>query len=406
MLLPSFRTQSHINTLQAASLAGTRSVGHVVSQALTEDPVGSVFVANITVGREPAGVAYDSSNGYVYFTNHLSNSTSVISGSTVVATIPVGIGPGAVSYDSRNQYVYVANSIFNISNSVSIISGTTVLTTIPMVYAPDGLAYDNSNGYVYVSTTKPSYYANPVNVIEVVNGTKVIANITAGSAQDSFVQGIAYDERNGYVYVADWEEDRVTVINGTTVMANVSVGSAPTGMGYDSGNGYIYVPAYSPPYGASIAVIKDTTLVATISGRDVPPGGTGVAYASNNGYVYVANSGVCDLCFAAQSSLTVISNTTIVDTIWGGIVPWQAFLGVAYDSENRDIYVANPSQNTTNAGTVRVISTNAHDLLLGLEPTIFYTIAVVIAVASIMIFVIGNLAVKRGRWGRATTHVQ
>ena len=51
--------------------------------------------ATITVGSQPEGVAYDSGMGEVFVANYGSGTVSVISDSTngVVATIPVGSGP-------------------------------------------------------------------------------------------------------------------------------------------------------------------------------------------------------------------------------------------------------------------------------------------------------------------------
>jgi len=81
-------------------------------------------IGNITVGSAPAGVAYDSSNGYVYVANSASDTVSVINGATntVIASIAVGSGPWGVAYDPSNGYLYVTNYY---SGTVSIISTST-----------------------------------------------------------------------------------------------------------------------------------------------------------------------------------------------------------------------------------------------------------------------------------------
>ncbi|MGC9074068.1 MAG: YncE family protein, partial [Caldisericum sp.] len=60
-------------------------------------------------GLYPIGAAFDSFNGYVYVTNALSDSVSVINGATntVIANIPVGSNPRGTAFDSSNGYVYV-----------------------------------------------------------------------------------------------------------------------------------------------------------------------------------------------------------------------------------------------------------------------------------------------------------
>src|SRR5205823_1921193 len=79
-------------------------------------------------GANPAVVAYNSGNGYVYVTNPFSDIVSVINGTTVVATVPVQYNPSGVAYDSGNGYIYVAND----TTYVSVINGTTVVPTVPV----------------------------------------------------------------------------------------------------------------------------------------------------------------------------------------------------------------------------------------------------------------------------------
>ncbi|MEM4058114.1 MAG: YncE family protein, partial [Thermoplasmata archaeon] len=132
---------------------------------------------NISNGLEPVGVAFDSSNGYVYVTNSNSSDVSVINGATntVIQTIPVGHVPYGVAFDSSNGYVYVTNMD---SNNVSVINGATntVIQTIPVGSEPYGVAFDSSNGYVYVTNLG----SNNVSVINGATNT-VIQTIPVGS---------------------------------------------------------------------------------------------------------------------------------------------------------------------------------------------------------------------------------
>src|SRR5256712_78768 len=68
--------------------------------------------------------------------------------------------------------------------------------------------------------------------------------------------GLAYNSKNGYVYVADNQENSVTVISGTTVVATVPVGDSPVGVGSDGGNGYVYV---TNDNSNNVSVISTTT---------------------------------------------------------------------------------------------------------------------------------------------------
>jgi YVTN family beta-propeller protein len=290
-------------------------------------------ISNIRVGSGPYGIAYDSSNGYVYVANWNSNNVSVINGAnnTVIASIAVGSEPQGVAYDSSNGYVYVTNEG---SNSVSVINGAnnTVIASIAVGSEPDGAAYDSSNGYVYVA----NWNSNDVSVINGANNT-VIASIAVGSEPD----GAAYDSSNGYVYVANYGSNNVSVINGAnnTVIAYIAVGSWPEGVAYDSSNGYVYVTNEGSN---SVSVINgaNNTVIAYIAVGSEP---VGVAYDSSNGYVYVA--------IGYTSSVSVINgaNNTVIASIAVGSGPG----GVAYDSSNGYVYVTN-----WNSGTVSIISTS------------------------------------------------
>jgi len=286
----------------------------------------------ITVGSYPLGVAYDSSNGYVYVANSNSSTVSVINGATnkVIANIAVGSYPFGVAYDSSNGYVYVANEG---SNNVSVINGASnkVIANIAVGSSPLGLGYDSSNGYVYVT----NWGSNNVSVI---NGAsnKVIASIAVGS----WPWGVAYDSSNGYVYVTNEGSNNVSVINGASnkVIASIAVGSYPYGVAYDSSNGYVYV---ANDDSSSVSVINGATntVIASIA---VGLGPWGVAYDSSNGYVYVANEG--------SNNVSVINGAT--NTVIASIAVGSEPAGVAYDSSNGYVYVANYDSNS-----VSIIST-------------------------------------------------
>ncbi len=80
--------------------------------------------STVTVGTNPEGVAFDSTNGYIYVANSGSGTVSVIDGSTnaVVANVTVGTSPDKIAFDSTNGHLYVAN--FG-SGTVSVIDGST-----------------------------------------------------------------------------------------------------------------------------------------------------------------------------------------------------------------------------------------------------------------------------------------
>src|SRR4051794_20532224 len=80
---------------------------------------------------------------YIYVTNPLDNTLSVIDGSTytVVATVPVGTSPAGVAVSPDGRYVYIAETE---ANAVSVMdTGTNTITTtvaLPARSAPAAVA--------------------------------------------------------------------------------------------------------------------------------------------------------------------------------------------------------------------------------------------------------------------------
>jgi YVTN family beta-propeller protein len=83
---------------------------------------GSVLTT-VPVGRDPTGIAVDTSANVIYVSNLEDNSVSVIDGATdkVVATAPVGVSPGAVDVDQATHTAYVIDQH---DDAVSVISRT------------------------------------------------------------------------------------------------------------------------------------------------------------------------------------------------------------------------------------------------------------------------------------------
>jgi len=186
------------------------------------------FTSPLVPGVNPIGVAYDSSNGYLYVAEHGSDVVSVINTKTneIIKTINVGTSPWGIAYDPSNGYLYVTNGWFGgyggyvwyYTNNVTVINGATntVIANISVGEGPYGVLYDPSNGYIYVTNTAQ----NNVSVIDGANNT-VIASINVGFNPE----GVAYDPSNGYIYVANSFSNSISVINGAnnTIISSIAV---------------------------------------------------------------------------------------------------------------------------------------------------------------------------------------
>ncbi|MBN1832632.1 MAG: beta-propeller fold lactonase family protein [Deltaproteobacteria bacterium] len=99
------------------NISNTVSVIYVYSNGVTE----TINVEDDGLGEGPLGVAVSPDGSYVYVANSLSHTLSVIqtSGNTVETTVDVGAGPWGVDVRNSGDFVYVANSL---DNTVSVIS--------------------------------------------------------------------------------------------------------------------------------------------------------------------------------------------------------------------------------------------------------------------------------------------
>src|SRR5438034_3283338 len=276
-----------------AKIGENQSTEGFAASALTVDSGGGTVGATIPVGGNPAGVAYDSGNGYVYVTNPFSDIVSVINGTTVVATVPVEYNPSGVAYDSGNGYVYVAND----TTYVSVINGTTVVATVPVGGEPNALAYDSENGYVYVTNSDSQ-------TVSVISGTVVVATVPVGNCPD----GVAYDSGNGYLYVSNYCSGTVSVISAVEQPSfDFSLSSpSPGSISFVRGD-------TSPSSSITATLTTGSAVPVTITASDLPDGVT--AYFTNN-----PCSPTCtvSVSFTATESVPTGTVTVSINVTGGG----------------------------------------------------------------------------------------
>jgi YVTN family beta-propeller protein len=302
---------------------------------------GPKVVANITVGSEPNGVAYDSRTGEVFVANTGSGNVSVVCDggpycgadmkNKVVGTIAVGSNPYGATYDSAKGEIFVTH--YNSAGSVAVISDSTdkVLTTVPVGDAPAADLYDPGAGEVFAS----NFGSGNVSVISDATN-KVVANVGVGDGPYQ----MAYDSAKGEIFVPSEDSSNVSVIcdgssacggaadlNKVVAVVALPTGSIPSGAGYDGARGEVFV-ACDVGHG-NVSVISDATnaVVAT-----VPVGsGSSTAVYDSMGEVYAPNYDS-----AAVSVISAASNS-VVATIGVGMEPAFA----AYDPSQSEVFVSN-----------------------------------------------------------------
>jgi YVTN family beta-propeller protein len=204
--------------------------------AVVADKDGHI-VANVQVGRNPSGIAYDSGKKEVYVVNTIDGTVSVIDiNNQVIATIPVGKSPTRIAYNSGKGEVFVTNEE---SSTVSVISDSKheVVATITVDagatnFGPTGVAYDSGQHKVYVAN--PHY--NTVSIIpDAAYQVKTTINNILGA------RAVAYDSGKGQIWVLTSGGVSVISDSNDQVIASVGIATGLYGIAYDSGKGEIFV---------------------------------------------------------------------------------------------------------------------------------------------------------------------
>jgi YVTN family beta-propeller protein len=219
-----------------------------------------------------------------------------------------------------NGRVYVTNDD---SNIVAIVNGMGETGSIKANGTPYGIAYDNRNGYLYV--TIGGFDGD----VAVINGSSdvVVETIPVGMWPDA----IAYDNENGYLYVVNNDYyGKVTVINGTSnaVVGLVPVGGWPNSIAIDSGNGNLYVTGQNNSdyyYNGSVTVI-DGRNNSVIGNLPVAQPGS-VAYDNASGYLYIPSGN--------HGNITLVDGYGVIVGTIPGLYPGA----ITYDYLNHDMYI-------------------------------------------------------------------
>ncbi len=271
--------------------------------------------ANLSLGTFES--AYDTSNGYLYVTNSIFDTVSVISTRTghVVKTINVGAKPEGIAYDPSNNNIYVANAC---SDYASVISGSSN-NVIKNLSVPDAksVLYDPANNNVYFGTAHSNFY--------VVNSSYSVSSY--GDVYNINICSMAYDPVNHLIYAASCCP-RLYVINASNDVSCFSDGGTINHVAY--GNGYIYLASEST---GTVYLISNNETVKSIKVGSAP---NGIIYNSGDNSIYVANTG--------SNNISVIKGNETVETLNIGSGP----LGISCDPNNHDMFVTDYLSNSVN----------------------------------------------------------
>jgi YVTN family beta-propeller protein len=307
-------------------------------------PLGSVtwingsshqVVGTVDGGGWPYGVAYDPKSGEMFVTNSGSGDISVLSGTTgrIVATLSIPFDPAPLSatklyawsalgiaYDSSNGYLYVAssgtieftNGSFCACGNLTVINGSSnqVVGSYPGGYEFDGVAVDPSNGTVFVTDSG-------FGIVEVFNGSsgQQVRTLNVGYNP----AGIAFDPADNQIFVANAGSNNVTAFNATSYVITkwIPAGDYPEAVAFDSANGTVDVANADS---GNVTWINASTdrVVGTFPVGSAP---ASVAFDPVTHQVYVANYG--------SDSLTVVAPIARPLSLSGPIGPSVTDVGVS-----------------------------------------------------------------------------
>ncbi len=286
-------------------------------------------VETIAVGRGPMDIAVAANNEYVYVSNQLSSTVSVIDASdhSILATIPVGSLPAALCMHPSGDYLYVQDNISNTSMYIVRTSDNTVADTISGAMSIGGFDITPDGEFLYLPVT-------------VTDSVKVIRT------SDHFMMKIAVGDgpfdaavtRDGaFVYVCSIQDDAVSVIrvSDNTVIDTIPVGILPVAVTANPQEDYVYVANRN---GGSISVIStaDNAVTTDINAENVRK----LCVLPNGKYLYAVESdGVVEVFdterYELETTIAVGSNST----------------GIAASPNGQYVYVANFSDSTVSVIT-------------------------------------------------------
>lgn len=204
-------------------------------------PLNATTPTNSSIGVEGTFVVYDAENGNLYISSNLNSTILVVNATTrqlVVAPIPVGPYPGSSAIDTWNNCLYVVTAGDPPWSGVTVVNLTTnrVLPTNLLVGTNTlAIAFDPRNGFLYVANEL-------TNNISVINGT---TNRLTGLPITMYDPGaLVFDPWTGDLYVGGggYSDQGGGVVNTRTNLpyANVSGPDGMAGLAYDPQNHDLY----------------------------------------------------------------------------------------------------------------------------------------------------------------------
>ena len=303
-------------------------------------------IEKIKVGQNATGIEVNPDENMIYVTNWGGDSVSVINGTTnqEIEKIKVGQNPAGIEVNPDKNMIYVTNWK---GNSVSVINGSSnmVVATLNVEQKPSNVGINFKENRLYVSNSEGNIFVRAIDLKDRLS-TTILSQIPAGIYPNEIAIGIA-NNKTKMVYVTNTNSNSVSVIDATTNLLKriVPVGQKPNDIIFNEKTRELYV-SNSLSNTLSVIDTKTEKVEYTINSTGKNPHGLGID--NNKNLIYVANTN--------SNSVSVINGTTR-EVINKSITVENKPVGIAVDLKHDLVYVTNYGSNSVSIinGTAREV---------------------------------------------------
>ncbi|MDE1822428.1 MAG: YncE family protein [Euryarchaeota archaeon] len=335
---------------------------------------GAQVIANVAVGSNPVGIAYDPIDADVYSASLLDQNVSAVSTTTdrSVAGIGVPTYPTSMTYDPVHEEIWT-DGIASDCICAIVDSSNTLGAQVAAQNVPNGpLVADTNNGNIYAVINS----GNPKTLDIVAPSLSSVVATLPLSSWGGWPGNIVYDPTGREVFVGMGSVIEAFNTTFNRAVANISLGAGGGTMAVDPLNGDLLVPVGSD----QVAVISPTT--NSILGNITVGSGPGaVAFNSTSGQVYVSNINSRNVSILSISSMRTTGSVPV------GSEPDY----MAYNPSDGDVYVSD-----TGSGSVTIFSGGSGALLQNLTTGGQPKAAAVASNGNVFVLLIGSIAVISG----------
>ncbi len=256
----------------------------------------AVAFVTLNVGLGPQGIVIDPGGKYIYISNHVGDSVSVIEAPVhaVVATLSVGDGPASMVLHAASGRLYVANQLAKTISVIDTATRTVVDTLIPGGI-PDRLLVHPGTGYLYVLSQQTG------NLAVIDPQTHAITHVAVLDSMSTAAHDMVMDSSGAIIYITLHNTRAATTraaifntVSRTVFFPDISLPGPPKGLAIHPAQSRLYVAtdiyadSFCPITGHASVHVIDTASRQIAQTLPIPQGIEGINI-DRRGWLYAAN---------------------------------------------------------------------------------------------------------------------